>query len=49
MTSENSPEAEDYDQDAEPSTMAPPGESPTDPETIAEAREAERSESSESQ
>ena len=23
---------DDYDQDAEPSTMAPPGQSPTDPE-----------------
>jgi len=30
---------EDLDQDAEPTTMAPPGEGPTDPEVIAESRQ----------
>jgi hypothetical protein len=31
------------DQDAEPTTMAPSGEGPTDPEVIAEARQDEGS------
>jgi hypothetical protein len=31
------------DRDAEPTTMAPPGEGPTDPGPIAEAREGDSS------
>ncbi|HKH55178.1 MAG TPA: hypothetical protein VKA58_06965 [Propionibacteriaceae bacterium] len=34
---------DDQDQDAEPTTMAPSGEGPTDPEVIAEARQDEGS------
>jgi hypothetical protein len=34
---------DDQDQDAEPTTMAPSGEGPTDPEVIAAARQDEGS------